>query len=114
MDVILCPPHPGAAPPIGTTKYWGYTSIWNLLDYPAAVFPATRVDAEFDREDADAYVARSEIDAWVHGHFDSEKQAGAPVCLQLVGKRLEDEKVVRAMEEVCDAAGLPFVDCLRG
>ncbi|PQE24666.1 hypothetical protein CJF32_00006955 [Rutstroemia sp. NJR-2017a WRK4] len=112
MDVILCPPHPGAAPPIGTTKYWGYTSIWNLLDYPAAIFPVTKVDPDLDREDP-AYAPRSDIDAWVHTHFDSQKQAGAPVCLQVVGKRLEDEKVVQAMNEICDAAGLPFIDCLR-
>ncbi|CAG8950144.1 hypothetical protein HYFRA_00008379 [Hymenoscyphus fraxineus] len=112
MDVILCPPHPGAAPPIGTTKYWGYTSVWNLLDYPAAVFPVTRVDADLDGEEPN-YDARSEVDEWTHSHFDAQKQAGAPVCLQLVGKRLEDEKVVQAMDEICEAAGLPFIDCLR-
>lgn len=39
VDVILCPVGPGAAPPLETAKYWSYTSQWNLLDYPAAVFP---------------------------------------------------------------------------
>lgn len=39
IDVILCPPYPGPAPPLGTSKYWGYTSIFNLVDYPAGVLP---------------------------------------------------------------------------
>jgi hypothetical protein len=39
VDVILCPVGPGAAPPLNCARYWGYTSQWNLLDYPALVFP---------------------------------------------------------------------------
>lgn len=39
VDVILCPVGPGAAPPLDQAQYWGYTSQWNLLDYPALVFP---------------------------------------------------------------------------
>lgn len=48
VDVILCPVGPGAAPPIDHAKYWGYTSQWNLLDYPALVFPVSKVDPELD------------------------------------------------------------------
>ncbi|RYP37052.1 hypothetical protein DL767_003115 [Monosporascus sp. MG133] len=39
VDVMLCPGGPGVAPKLDTAKYWGYTSQWNLLDYPAIVFP---------------------------------------------------------------------------
>jgi hypothetical protein len=39
IDAILCPPGPGPAPVLGTSKYWGYTSIFNLVDFPSAVFP---------------------------------------------------------------------------
>ena len=48
VDVILCPAGPGAAPPLGHSKYWGYTSQWNLLDYPAVVFPVSKVDKQID------------------------------------------------------------------
>lgn len=48
MDAILCPVGPGAAPVLGTAKWWGYTSQWNVLDYPAIVFPVTKCDAELD------------------------------------------------------------------
>ena len=43
VDVILCPVGPGVAPRHDTAKYWGYTSLWNLLDYPAVSFPVGRV-----------------------------------------------------------------------
>lgn len=39
VDVVLCAPYPGAAPQLGTSKYWMYTAIWNLVDYPGGVFP---------------------------------------------------------------------------
>ena len=48
VDVILCPVGPGAAPPLDCSTYWPYTSLWNLLDYPALVFPATTVDPNID------------------------------------------------------------------
>ena len=50
MDAILCPVGPGVAPKHNTAKYWGYSSQWNLLDYPAACFPVTRVDKNVDRK----------------------------------------------------------------
>jgi hypothetical protein len=39
IDVVLSPYGPCPAPPLGTARYWSYTSIFNLVDYPAAVFP---------------------------------------------------------------------------
>jgi amidase len=39
VDVLLCPVGPGCAPPLDCARYWGYTAQWNLLDYPALVFP---------------------------------------------------------------------------
>ena len=48
VDVILCPVGPGVAPKHNTAKYWGYTSQWNLLDYPAVTFPVSEVDMKAD------------------------------------------------------------------
>lgn len=39
VDVMLCPVGPGVAPLLETARYWNYTSLFNLLDYPALVFP---------------------------------------------------------------------------
>ena len=48
VDVILCPVGPGVAPEIDHARYWGYTAQWNLLDYPACVFPVGKVDEELE------------------------------------------------------------------
>ena len=44
VDMILCPVGPGVAPEIDHARYWGYTAQWNLLDYPACIFPVGKVD----------------------------------------------------------------------
>jgi amidase len=89
VDVILCPVGPGAAPRIDTSKWWGYTSHWNLLDYPALVFPVDRVDVVKDGE-KETHEARNEWDRenWdLWEKYGAEGWEGAPVCLQLVGRR---------------------------
>lgn len=61
VDVILCPVGPGAAPLLNNAKYWGYTSQWNLLDYPALIFPVTKVDPAIDVRE-EGYKPRNEKD----------------------------------------------------
>jgi Asp-tRNA(Asn)/Glu-tRNA(Gln) amidotransferase A subunit family amidase len=89
VDAILCPVGPGAAPKIDTSKWWGYTSQWNLLDYPAVVFPVDRVDpAKYS--DAEKYTPRNERDRYnwdLWEHHGAEGYKNAPVSLQLVGRR---------------------------
>jgi Asp-tRNA(Asn)/Glu-tRNA(Gln) amidotransferase A subunit family amidase len=36
-------------------------------------------------------------------HYDAEKMAGLPVGVQVVGRRLEEEKVLAVMERIEDA-----------
>ncbi|KAH7117155.1 amidase signature domain-containing protein [Dendryphion nanum] len=108
VDVLLCPVGPGVAPAHNTAKYWSYTSQWNLLDYPGAVFPVTKVDKTVDLSNA------REGDVWLSGHdednwklFDPEETQGCPVSLQLVGRRFEDEKVLKFLEFISDQMTLP-------
>ena len=65
VDVILCPVGPGVAPLLNTAKYWGYTSQWNLLDYPALVFPVSKVDPKVDVADEE-YKPMNPKDAFNH------------------------------------------------
>jgi amidase len=60
VDVILCPVGPGVAPVLDGARYWGYTAQWNLLDYPAVVFPVDRVDVGVDG--VEEYVPRNRED----------------------------------------------------
>jgi len=114
VDVILCPVGPGAAPPLNHSKYWGYTSQWNLLDYPALVFPVTQVDATKDDDGVfatdDSYTPLNTQDEWNRKLYASAATyADAPVSLQLVARRYEDEKLFEAMQFIRDKVGpLPF------
>lgn len=85
IDVILCPAGPGCAPPLDSARYWGYTSQWNLLDYPAIVFPTglscgvqDRVEEGYEPRNGDdrfnyelcEYIKNplSSLQAWVEGY----------------------------------------------
>lgn len=104
--MILCPASFGAATPHEQSKYWGYTSHWNMLDYPGVVFPAATVDAAKDAKDT-SYKPVSEKDQFIQDLYDPELFAGAPVGLQIVGRRLHEEKVLAALELVEQAMGRP-------
>lgn len=93
VDVILCPVGPGVAPKLETSKYWNYTSQWNLLDCPALVFPVSKVDLDKDGPER-SFQPMSAQDEENHRLYTGPKDfEGAPVCLQLVGRSFEDEKV---------------------
>lgn len=72
VDAIITPVAPTRAPKHEGTTWWGYTSYWNLADYPAAVFPLRR----------------------------SAHQGELPTCLQLVGRRLNEERVLGILNVV--------------
>ncbi|OCK96647.1 amidase [Cenococcum geophilum 1.58] len=109
VDVILCPAGPGVAPIHNTAKYWYYTSQWNLLNYPAIVFPVDKVDPQRDRKE-DGYKPMTRLDRENWKLYDPETFAGLPVSLQLVGRRHEDEKVLAVLQYLQEKIGLPFAD----
>jgi amidase len=89
VDVILCPVGPGSAPKLDTSKWWGYTSQWNLLDYPALVFPVDKVDMGKDSGRIE-YTPRNAKDKhnWdLWEQYGAEGYKDAPISLQLVGRR---------------------------
>ncbi|KAF3042086.1 hypothetical protein E8E12_000676 [Didymella heteroderae] len=106
IDALLCPVGPGAAPKHNTAKYWSYTSQWNLLDYPGLVFPVSKVDKDGDEWNGDEQIL-GELDHENSELWDPEEFHGAPVSLQLVGRRFEDEKIVAILEYITDKIGLP-------
>lgn len=98
IDCLIAPCGPGVASEHGNSKYWAYNSQWNLLDYPSIAFPVTTVDAEKDKPNLN-YVPRNEQDKYNHELYKSpETFSDAPVGLQLVGLRSEDEKVLQVMK----------------
>ncbi|KAK0922625.1 hypothetical protein LTR91_004360 [Friedmanniomyces endolithicus] len=107
VDVILTPTGPGCAPPHDCARYWGYTSQWNLLDYPSLVFP-TGLQAGAEDNAEEGYTPRNEQDKYNYELYKPETYIDAPISLQLVGRRYEDEKLIEALEMMSEVAGLPF------
>jgi amidase len=99
VDAILCLADPGAAPPLGNAQYWNYTSQWNLLEYPGAVFPVTFVDQKVDVKDMN-HMPMNDQDRFNCDLYKPGKYVDAPVSLQLVTRRFECEKCLRILEVV--------------
>lgn len=107
VDVILCPPNATPAVPHGGMKdavsSCGYTFLWNLLDYTAGVLPVTHVDKELDKLPEGFGVGGGMNNGVARGAYrcyDPVGMEGLPVGVQVVGRRLEEEKVLAVMERV--------------
>ncbi|KAK2811837.1 hypothetical protein FQN50_001875 [Emmonsiellopsis sp. PD_5] len=98
VDVLLAPTMPHVAVPHRTCRWVGYTKVWNFLDYTALTLPVgTEVSRELDGlGEEGGYVPRNELDEWNWKLYDVERMAGHPVNLQIVGRKLEEEKVLGA------------------
>lgn len=104
VDGVLSPVAQFAAARPNTFESVGYTIWVNLLDYSAAVFPVTTVDKSIDKVD-EGYVPINAQDKAVFESYDPEIFDGAHVSLQLVGRRLQEEKVLKMTEIIGDALG---------
>ncbi|EMD95721.1 hypothetical protein COCC4DRAFT_67555 [Bipolaris maydis ATCC 48331] len=108
MDVMLTPPNATPAVPHGgmhdAVSSCGYTFLFNLLDYSVGVIPVTHVDAKEDALPPNFQLKKlNGVAQGAYKHYDAEKMEGLPVAVQVVGRRLEEEKVLAIMERVEDA-----------
>lgn len=62
------------------------------------MLPVTHVDRE--RDALSSFKARNAIEAGAYKAYDADKMHGLPVGVQVVGKRLEEEKVLEGMKIV--------------
>ena len=106
FDFILCPVNATPALPHGAmhdaVSSCGYTLLWNLLDYSVGVLPVTRVDAVADALNADWKPANG-VSKGAYKYYDSVAMEGLPCAVQVVGRRLQEEKVLGYMNVVEDA-----------
>ncbi|KAF4960235.1 hypothetical protein FSARC_10523 [Fusarium sarcochroum] len=104
VDALLMPVMPHSAVPHRTNRWVGYTKIWNLLDYTALVIPGGKVETQ-DLEVVGDHASRNEMDEWNTRLWEENKhdmvEHRLPVDVQLVGKVLEEEKVL-AIGKVLD------------
>ncbi|CAK7203596.1 hypothetical protein SEUCBS139899_006333 [Sporothrix eucalyptigena] len=104
-DVVLMPTMPHTATPHGGCRWVGYTKVWNFVDYPALVLPAGRV-TEDDVNAEWSYAPRNDFDAWNMRVWADNKadmfDLNLSVGLQVVGRKLEEERVLAAGKVVDD------------
>lgn len=105
MDVLICPPNATPAVPHDGMKdavsSCGYTFLWNLLDYTCGILPVTHVDAQKDALPLGFKLNRlNGVARGAYKYYDAQKMAGLPVAIQVVGRRLEEEKVLAVMERI--------------
>lgn len=108
MDIILCPPnatpavpHDGMATAVSSC---GYTFLFNLLDYTAGIVPVTHVDPVKDSLPKGFSTKKlNGVAKGAYKLYDAEAMKGLPVTVQVVGRRLEEEKVLACMKRVEDA-----------
>lgn len=107
MDGIIMSVSPWAAPRLGRTQhdfYIGYTGVFNFLDFCACTFPVTWADKSTDRPfDGEKFQPLNVLDGKIQADYDPDFYHGAPVSLQLAGRRLEEEKVLEMVRVVVDA-----------
>jgi len=100
VDAVLSPVAPTLAPQHDMTRWWGYTSYWNLMDFPAVVFPAGRLLArgytplDTSKDFPIPLKARSGMEKFIRDQWAAETYDNASVSLQLVGRRLNEERVL--------------------
>ncbi|AEO53311.1 hypothetical protein MYCTH_2294455 [Thermothelomyces thermophilus ATCC 42464] len=110
LDVIIAPPNATPAVPHDgmhdAVSSCGYTFLFNLLDYSAGVLPVTHVDRALDQLPASFNLKKlNGVARGAYKHYDAERMHGLPVGVQVVGRRLEEEKVLAVMKRLEDALG---------
>ncbi|KZP01876.1 general amidase [Calocera viscosa TUFC12733] len=103
IDGLVTPVAPYAAPPLGKYTYSYYTSFCNTLDYPASTFPVTFVDPALDAPQPPHTFRYPEDEIAYNLYTSPDVYKDAPVNLQLVGQKLEDEAVIGMTEVVVTA-----------
>jgi amidase len=99
LDAIIAPVAPTAVVRHGRFMYYGYSFLINLLDFTSVVIPVTFADADIDAKN-ETYVPASELDKAVQEEYDPEAYHGAPVAVQVIGRRLSEEKTLAVAEEL--------------
>ncbi|KAM7540556.1 hypothetical protein Aperf_G00000025161 [Anoplocephala perfoliata] len=107
IDVLLCPALPFPAPLESTPDIMivsaiTFSSIYNLVDYPAGIVPVRKVsesDVEAAMRCVAMYKKSSDFVNARHAELQSGTQ-GLPLVVQVVGKPLNEESVLRVMREI--------------
>ncbi|KAJ6779928.1 hypothetical protein PWT90_09325 [Aphanocladium album] len=103
LDALLLPTMPYVTHKHNSTRHVAYTAVFNILDVSAVSFPTgLAVDKHVDVVSKD-YEAWSDTCQAINDEYDADLLEGMPISLQLVGRRLDEEKVLGMTECVLQA-----------
>ncbi|KAL3457143.1 amidase signature domain-containing protein [Aspergillus heterothallicus] len=105
VDGIILPSGGTVAPPHGKMEYFAYEAISNVLDWTCATIPITNVDPALDPRPQGPFDPMSIYDQRNWDSYTPEKYKDAPVCLQVMGLRYEEEKVLGMLRAIDRALG---------
>ncbi|KAJ4252896.1 hypothetical protein NW762_010802 [Fusarium torreyae] len=91
VDAVIMPVAPHAAVIPGKFYHGAYTDAMNLTNYTSVVIPVTRADEKVDVFD-DSYEPLGDTDRKNWQAYDAAVYDGAPVGVQIVGRKFEEEK----------------------
>jgi len=93
VDAIIAPiaPWPAARP--GQYTYYAYAGFVNVLDYTAVTIPVLLADKDIDVR-VENFAPFDDTDQKTQELYDPEIYHGAHVGIQLVGRRLQEEKMI--------------------
>jgi Asp-tRNA(Asn)/Glu-tRNA(Gln) amidotransferase A subunit family amidase len=122
VDALICPVAPGVATRHGTAKYWTYSAIWNLLDYPALAFPSGSVDKSIDVvTNRTEFMSDLDAENWslckqttgkrrdkglilFFNTDDPDVFDGMPTGLQIIGRKFDDERIISMLKHFGDSS----------
>ncbi|RDW70503.1 Fatty-acid amide hydrolase [Aspergillus mulundensis] len=105
IDAILCPTMAFNTVENGKFRHLGYTGVFNVLDYPAVSFPTgLAVDKTVDKPDP-AYIPLGPDCEAINTEYNEHLMHGMPISLQLVARRLEEERLLAMCRRVLEAVG---------
>ncbi|KAK0615153.1 amidase signature domain-containing protein [Bombardia bombarda] len=102
VEVFISPVTPSAGLLPDKFFYAEYTNSTNVLDFPTVVIPVTTVDKDIDKVDP-CFKPLSDIDKINMDAYDPSAYHGAPAAVQVVGRRLGEEKLLSMAQIVVDA-----------
>ncbi|KAM0723815.1 hypothetical protein Q7P37_000805 [Cladosporium fusiforme] len=102
VDAVISPLAPFAAARPEKYTYLTYSSFVNVLDYTSVVVPVTQADKNVDARVED-FQPVDDVDRETQELYDPEIYDGAHVSVQLVGRRLQEEKMIALAKYVGEA-----------
>ncbi|KAK4917035.1 hypothetical protein LTR49_015072 [Elasticomyces elasticus] len=98
LDLVLTPLYQATAVAHDNYGIPIYTVLANLLDYPAMTLPYLKADKQADVE--------YRRDVSYSPAYIPDQVEGAPAGIQLMGRPMRDEELVKQSQIVADALGI--------